>query len=455
MAVLNSEKYNVVIDYVDGQKVYGSFLKNNSDDSIPIEFSYDNGMLKWGKNNVHFSFGRRKDESEIIHGVLFWNNKKTIVDLYLFPQAITSPIRYVDSTFQVYIEKNILYTTHNGFYYSYILPDNKLQVLSDLKPSRLKETSLDLKMDIYMPYNDTLSVRPTIVFFHGGAFLFDNKESSSIVRWCKNFAARGYNAISVDYRLGFRLNKKSMKDAEHKAIEDAVTAVNFLVDNKDAYHIDTNNIFLAGSSAGAMIALQAPYHNKCNKIRIKGIANLWGAVPDTSIFNCSKNISIISYHGGKDPIVPDGYKYPFYKYIGILSSILCEKKYGSTFINEEFRNLGLCEELFFFPTLKHKLHWDKDQNKENVNFDFIDKSLNNFFLSVMFRNKSIDMINDGEYVCNDGSIKSMHWMVTGGYIMKIDRNRIWLRWNPNSKVHKVMAVGLYSNGTPFYYTKYE
>ena len=52
--------------------------------------------------------------------------------------------------------------------------------------------NLELKMDLYLPEKNFSGGYPTILFFHGGAFLFDNKESHSIVRWCERFASRSY-----------------------------------------------------------------------------------------------------------------------------------------------------------------------------------------------------------------------------------------------------------------------
>ena len=68
-----------------------------------------------------------------------------------------------------------------------------------------------LKMDVYEPMNDTMAERPLIIMMHAGSFLpkgvntlpFGNKNDSSLVEICKQFAERGYVAAAINYRLGW------------------------------------------------------------------------------------------------------------------------------------------------------------------------------------------------------------------------------------------------------------
>ena len=239
-------------------------------------------------------------------------------------------------------------------------------------------------MDIYLPENDSSVARPTIVFFHGGAFFFDNKESPSIVKWCESFASRGYVAVSVNYRLELRLGKMKMMEVENNAISDAMAAILFLKEKREVYSIDIENLFLAGTSAGAMIALQIPFVCQQCGCTVRAVANMWGAMPDTS--RILRNYPpVISFHGGSDTTVPADYNYSFYnkRMVGLLSKWLTNKKYGSIPIHQKLNELKIRNQFYYFPSLKHKLHWDKRHKKENEYFYFIDDKITSFFLESM------------------------------------------------------------------------
>ena len=47
-----------------------------------------------------------------------------------------------------------------------------------------------LKMDIYQPSGDTASIRPLIVFAHGGSFIAGDKTNIDQVNLCTHFAKR-------------------------------------------------------------------------------------------------------------------------------------------------------------------------------------------------------------------------------------------------------------------------
>ena len=71
----------------------------------------------------------------------------------------------------------------------------------------------DIKMDIYYPKTsvDTSSARPVIIFLHTGNFLppgingnpLGSRNDSSAIILCRQWAKRGFVAISADYRLGW------------------------------------------------------------------------------------------------------------------------------------------------------------------------------------------------------------------------------------------------------------
>ncbi len=131
-------------------------------------------------------------------------------------------------------------------------------------------------MDIYLPICDDslhLSRRPLAIFIHGGAFIAGDKNEANIQFMCKQFAKRGFVAASIDYRLGFVSDESAWTcnfpnyscvfasdSAEwyracYRGIQDAKGALRYLINRHVQFRIDTNNVFLAGESAGAFLAL--------------------------------------------------------------------------------------------------------------------------------------------------------------------------------------------------------
>jgi|GEM_PF-635902 len=129
---------------------------------------------------------------------------------------------------------------------------------------------VDLLLDLAVPDTGTDGPRPLWVDIHGGGFT----EGSRNPQWGP--AARGWVAASIDYRLAgddplpgprFQGFYEAIGGAESPAryrsvvaaVEDTLTAVDYLVGRADELVIDTDRIVLAGFSAGAFTALNAAY----------------------------------------------------------------------------------------------------------------------------------------------------------------------------------------------------
>lgn len=122
-----------------------------------------------------------------------------------------------------------------------------------------------LLLDVYAPAGDTVTVRPAIVWVHGGSFKSGDKTSSQLVGEAKTFAQLGYVGVSINYRLspsGCTTNYElptcvqEMIDAQH----DAQAAVRFLRANAATYGVDPTRIAIKGVSAGAIIALHVGFN---------------------------------------------------------------------------------------------------------------------------------------------------------------------------------------------------
>jgi hypothetical protein len=141
--------------------------------------------------------------------------------------------------------------------------------------------TVQLTLDLYIPYCPKPSQifsshPPLVVMIHGGSFLAGNKDEPSMVQYCRDFAARGYIAAAVNYRLGF-VNSSNYHHcnfpnypcvfaadtaewyrALFRGIQDVNDALYFLT-NEHSYPFgntpDAGQVFLVGESAGSFIAL--------------------------------------------------------------------------------------------------------------------------------------------------------------------------------------------------------
>jgi hypothetical protein len=128
--------------------------------------------------------------------------------------------------------------------------------------------STTLKMDVYQPTGDTETKRPLLIFVHGGSFIGGSKTDGDMVTFSQKFAKKGYVCASIDYRLGFfPFDSANAVKAVVRATQDLRAAIRYFYKDKqttDTYKIDTNHIFIGGSSAGAITALHVGYlNNEC------------------------------------------------------------------------------------------------------------------------------------------------------------------------------------------------
>jgi dienelactone hydrolase len=117
--------------------------------------------------------------------------------------------------------------------------------------------TIPLLLDVYTPPAGAPSPRPTVILIHGGAFVGGSRTDN--VGPAKGWAARGFDAVSIDYRLDQRLYQDSsppkVAAAAAVATSDAESAVRWIKANAATYGFDVNRIAAVGNSAGGAIAL--------------------------------------------------------------------------------------------------------------------------------------------------------------------------------------------------------
>lgn len=305
--------------------------------------------------------------------------------------AMEEKQRYKDVCFEVEVLQDIVYGHGDGYWTELDGRDDELPKLLRKNLSPKIQCDLPLTLDIYQPVGDTLSHRPTVMLMHGGAYFMHSKKETCISEWCRELAARGYMAVSINYRLGFKLGKNAIERAGYRALQDAHSAMRFLVANAEAYRIDTARLFVGGSSSGAINALNLVFmdnttrlessHRKpdmgdiettgnglSNTFTIKGIIDMWGAVNDISILD-KTDVPILAFQSIGDQTVPFRYDYSMNS-MKPFNKLLFNKIYGTASIAEHYSAQGRDITFFPFQGDKHSPQKDADGNP-NDNFYFI------------------------------------------------------------------------------------
>ena len=406
-------------------------------------------------------------------------------------------IDYIKPQFEVKDTSDVKYGRADGYWTSYPnVPENNFGEIFLLKvPIKyfVGQYPQDLTLDVYEPDDGGDHLRPLIIMIHGGGFYNGDKADDEYQYWCKRFAECGYTAVSVNYRLGFGL-AFSIKQAAYCALQDVNAAIRYMLSHRETYKINSDLIFLAGCSAGAITALHAAFINDSispailakettelgpvtavpvlpeykKPIAIRAVGNMWGAVMDTSIIKASPT-SIISFHDKYDPIVPYGIGVPFEKSVtdylreltterisnwgGALTQKIIPSVFGSSCIDSLALQIGKRTKLLSYERNTHTLIRDQDFALNGL-LDSIFIEMNLFFADEMNihpieirqdgYDKQIFYIDDASYV-NDCS-----WSIKGGFITDaIDLTKVRILLIKDCPEHIIKAKGINDTGIAF------
>ena len=231
-----------------------------------------------------------------------------------------------------------------------------------------KRDTCDLFLDIYNPAEGSQTSiegieKPTILFMFGGGFIRGTRNDESYLPWFKAMTEDGYRIISIDYRLGLKGSDKvgvaqvgALDKAIHMGVEDLYSATNFLNDNAAELGINPSNIVIAGSSAGAIIAMQAEYEI-CNGtswtsvlpegFRYAGVMSFSGAILSREgkvDYRLHSPAPTLMLHGTADELVP-------YKQIAILHLGF----FGGGKLVERFQKFGYNFNMYHFIGYGHEI----------------------------------------------------------------------------------------------------
>ena len=157
----------------------------------------------------------------------------------------------------------------------------------------------EIKANIFLP--NTNEMRPVIVFFHGGGFIFGNRDQGLNNSIKEKLLANNYAVVSADYRLA----PETKLDEILKDVSDIIKWIR--LNGQQKFNIDTNKIVAMGGSAGGYLALSTGFDEKSAPNAIVAISTPTGfstanfQMGDLSVLNQTGPYDIV-----KDTIVSYG-----------------------------------------------------------------------------------------------------------------------------------------------------
>lgn len=194
----------------------------------------------------------------------------------------------------------------------------------------------NLLLDLYRPVGAEATGQrsPALLIIHGGGFVGGSRTQGELVSIARAMAARGFVAMSIDYRLvpdrpepstrvaslrgpataGTIGPDLAQRTAAVAAIDDALTAVDWLRANASRLNVDPSRIGLLGGSAGAVTAVHLGYVLDDYGVAASPfgfVVDLWGAstIPANDPVAAANHLEageppLFVIHGTSDPTVP-------------------------------------------------------------------------------------------------------------------------------------------------------
>ena len=140
-------------------------------------------------------------------------------------------------------------------------------------------TTSNQKLDIYYP--STPGPHPVIVWLHGGGWIAGSKAEGLPDYLERQLERRNFVGVAIDYRLAGWTPDGAPVDPFPAALHDVKTAVRFLKAHDDEYDLESNEILLAGVSAGGHLAALAGTSASLGLIEPDSLPPDLGAVDST------------------------------------------------------------------------------------------------------------------------------------------------------------------------------
>ncbi|MCB9256113.1 MAG: T9SS type A sorting domain-containing protein [Chitinophagales bacterium] len=235
----------------------------------------------------------------------------------------------------------------------------------------------ELYMDIYQGQGDTASNRPVVLFCFGGSFYTGSRTSQELVYFATELAKKGYVCASIDYRLATSvidlIQEEVMVKVVFGAVQDGKAAIRFFREDAattNTYKVDSNQIFIGGTSAGGILSINLAYVDDLEQLPttwqtwadeiggiegssgnpghcsyVNGVFGFAGAVGDTAYIEAN-DPPFYGCHSTGDQTVLFGYGAP-------LNGFAPVSLYGSSLIEARMNNLGIYNSVDVYSGSNH------------------------------------------------------------------------------------------------------
>ncbi|MBK6275211.1 MAG: T9SS type A sorting domain-containing protein [Saprospirales bacterium] len=317
----------------------------------------------------------------------------TLIFLSIFYFSGFAQLRYKDELFAITKHADIQYGSNY---------DNKNQLTN-------------LLMDVYEPQDDTATFRPIIFFVHGGSFVGGDRTDQGINKTAEFFTKKGYVTANIEYRveqsvlispfLNFA-DPYNWYRAIARATQDLKAAIRYIkkdvATNNNFYKVDTNSIFIYGSSAGAITMLHTVFLDDTAEMNfwfkagynttggfdgnsgnpgyttkgIKAVVSCSGAISDVNFINNNRNIQYLAFHNNPDLTVPFD--------AGCFITVACHfgQFYGDNRIFPKVRSLGTYAEFYPINYVGHPV----DRESDTATHRFVLQKTTDFLYRIMNQN---------------------------------------------------------------------
>lgn len=179
--------------------------------------------------------------------------------------------------------------------------------------------TISLELDLLLPEQIDTRKTPLVIYVHGGGFKNGDREGGHA--FARHLVEQNIACASITYTL-YMKDKSFSCDGilteKIKAIQIAASqlwnATAFLIDQSEKINIDTTQIFIAGSSAGAETVLHTAHWDKAqmqlfdqklsSSFKYAGIISGAGAIMDLNLITTENQLPTMLFHGDADPTVP-------------------------------------------------------------------------------------------------------------------------------------------------------
>ena len=249
----------------------------------------------------------------------------------------------------------------------------------------LKNGTDSLDLNFFRPATTTKS--PLVIFVHGGGFSGGSRNAGT--DFGTYLSKNGFACASIAYTLYMKdkdFGCNGILSEKVKAIRygatDVWAATNYFIQHANELNIDTSQIFIAGSSAGAESVLHAAYWNRNQMslfktglsptFRYAGIIAGAGAIMDLNLITTQNVIPTMLFHGDADKTVP--YATAAHRYCPCNSTGWL-MLFGSKSIYDYMLKMDGNAELITFKGGNHDYNFYYFSKESQVIVDFLNKVL--------------------------------------------------------------------------------